>query len=135
VLRLNPYLSFRAEAREALEFYQSILGGELRIDTFEGFDDMGVPPEEAHLVLHGHLTTPQGLQLMASDTPSGMPYQSPAGISVSLSGDDADALQAAWDALSEGGTVNLPYETPPWGGKFGMLVDRFGIAWMVAADA
>jgi PhnB protein len=135
VLRLNPYLSFRVEAREALEFYQSVLGGELRIDTFEGFDDMGVPPEEVHLVMHGQLTTPQGLVLMASDTPSGMPFQPPAGISVSLSGDDADALQSAWDALSEGGTVNLPYETPPWGGKFGMLLDRFGIAWMVAADA
>jgi PhnB protein len=135
VLRLNPYLSFRAEARDALEFYRSVLGGELVIDTFEGFDDMGVPPEEAQLVMHGQLTTPGGLVLMASDTPTGMEYRPPAGISVSLSGDDGDALQAAWDALSAGGVVTLPYETPPWGGKFGMLTDRFGISWMVAADA
>lgn len=135
MLRLNPYLSFRVEAREALEFYRSVLGGELVINTFEGYGDMGVPPEEAHLVMHGQLTTADGLVLMGSDTPSGMPFQPPAGISVSLSGDDGDALQAAWDALSEGGTVALPYETPPWGGKFGMLTDRYGIAWMVAADA
>jgi PhnB protein len=135
VLRLNPYLSFRAEAREAMEFYRSVLGGELQIDTFEGYDDMGIPADEAHLVMHAHLTTPDGLVLMGADTPSSMPYQPPTGISVSISGDDADALQAAWDALADGGTVNLPYETPPWGGKFGMVTDRFGIDWMVAADA
>ncbi|MDF2492167.1 MAG: 3-demethylubiquinone-9 3-methyltransferase, partial [Microbacterium sp.] len=47
MLRLNPYLSFRAEAREAMEFYRSVLGGELQIDTFEGYDDMGIPADEA----------------------------------------------------------------------------------------
>ena len=135
MLRLNPYLSFRTQAREALEFYQSVLGGDLSISTFEGYDDMGVPPDEATLVMHGQLTTPDGSVLMASDTPSGMPYQAPSGISVSLSGDDGETLQKAWDRLVEGGRVNVPYETPPWGGRFGMVTDRFGIDWMIAADA
>lgn len=135
MLRLNPYLSFRADAREALEFYRSVLGGDLEISTFEGYDDMGVAPEEKSLVMHGQLTTPDGLVLMASDTPSGMPYQPPSGISVSLSGDDGERLQHVWDRLAESGRVTLPYETPPWGGRFGMVTDRFGIDWMVAADA
>ena len=72
---------------------------------------------------------------MASDTPSGMPYNTPQGFSVSISGDEADEIRRIWDALSAGGTVTMPLDTPPWGGLFGMLVDRFGIAWMVAANA
>lgn len=135
VLRLNPYLSFRAQAREAMEFYQSVFGGELTISTFEGFDDMGIAPDEQQLVMHAHLTTPEGLVLMGSDTPSTMPYESPKGISVSFSGDDGRRLDDVWAKLSADGTVTLPYETPPWGGKFGMVTDRFGIDWMVAADA
>jgi PhnB protein len=135
VLRLNPYLSYRGQAREAMEFYQSVLGGELEISTFEGYEDMGIAPDERHLVMHAQLTTPDGLVLMGADTPSGMPYEAPKGISVSLSGDDGGRLDECWAKLAEGGTVTLPYETPPWGGKFGMLTDRFGIDWMVAADA
>lgn len=53
---------------------------------------------------------------------------------MSLSGDDADRLQAAWDGLSADGTVTMRYETPPWGGIFGMFQDKFGIDWMVALN-
>ncbi len=72
---------------------------------------------------------------MASDTPAGMPHSPPAGISVSVSGDDEAALQGYWDALAEGGTVVMPFDVPPWGGRFGMLTDRFGIDWMIALNA
>lgn len=132
---LNPYISFQNTAREALEFYQSVLGGELTLNDFSAYPDMGVDPSETHLIMHGQLTTEDGMTLMASDSPTGMPYSAPAGISVSLSGDDADRLQRAWDGLSDGGTVVMPYEEPPWGGRFGMLTDRFGIDWMVALNA
>ena len=133
-VNLNPYISFQGTARAALEFYHSVLGGDLQVDDFTAFPDMGIDPSETHLVMHGQLTTADGLVLMASDTPSSMPYAAPAGISVSLSGDDADRLQAAWDGLSADGTVTMPYETPPWGGKFGMFQDKFGIDWMVALN-
>ncbi|MFV0318912.1 MAG: hypothetical protein ACK5IN_00800, partial [Microbacterium sp.] len=109
--------------------------GELRIDTFEGFDDMGIAEDERTLVLHAQITTPAGLTLMASDTPSSMPYQDPAGHSVSLSGDDEAELQGYWDALLDGGTVVLPFVTPHWGGRVGMLKGRFGIDWMLALNA
>lgn len=132
---LNPYLSFRTEAREAMTFYQRVFGGDLDISTFGQFEGMVQDPSESDLVMHAQLTTPDGFVLMGADTPSGMPYEKPAGISVSVSGDDEAALQRWWDALADGGTVILPFDVPPWGGRFGMLSDRFGIDWMVALNA
>lgn len=132
---LNPYLSFRDSARAAMEFYQSVFGGELSIDTFEAFE-MGQDPAENHLVMHAQLETPAGFTLMASDTPGFMPYTPAAGFAVSISGDDADALEGYWNALATDGTVTMALDTPPWGGRFGMLTDRFGVDWMVSiADA
>ena len=132
---LNPYLSFRTEAREAMTFYQRVFGGDLDISTFGQFEGMVQDPSESDLVMHAQLTTPDGFVLMGADTPSGMPYEKPAGISVSVSGDDEAALQRWWEALADGGTVVMPFDVPPWGGLFGMLTDRFGIDWMVALNA
>lgn len=131
---LNPYLSFRDDARQALEFYQGVLGGELEITEFGAFPDMVQDASQHDLVMHGQLTTPDGLVLMASDTPNGMPYQAPQGFSVSLSGNTQARTREIWDLLAGGGTVTMPLEVPPWGGTFGMLVDRFGIAWMLHGD-
>ena len=131
---LNPYLSFRTEARQAMEFYRDVLGGDLEITTFGEFPDMVQDPGQADLVMHAQLTTADDLVLMASDTPDGMTYEAPAGISVSLSGNTQARTQEVWDALSAGATVTMPLDTPPWGGTFGMLVDRFGIAWMLHGD-
>ncbi len=130
-LTLNPYLAFRDDAREAMEFYRSVLGGELTLDEFGDIPEMA-PEGEGHLIMHAQLKTEDGMVLMASDSPSSMPYTAPAGISVSISGDDEERLQRYWDGLTEGGTVTMPFETPPWGGRFGMLRDRFGIDWMIA---
>lgn len=131
---LNPYISFHNNARDALEFYQSVLGGELDISTFAAFD-MGQDAAENYLVMHGQLETPDGLTLMASDTPSSMTFVTPAGISISISGDDEATLEGYWNGLAEGGTVNQPFETPPWGGRFGMLTDKYGIDWMLMLNA
>lgn len=131
---LNPYISFHTNAREALEFYHSVLGGELDISTFAGFD-MGQDAAENDLVMHGQLETPDGFTLMAADTPSSMPFVQPAGISVSISGDDEATIEGYWQGLAEGGTITAPFETPPWGGRYGMLTDRFGIDWMIMLNA
>ncbi|WP_091230274.1 VOC family protein [Microbacterium sp. 3J1] len=131
---LNPYLSFRTEAREAMEFYQSVLGGELEVNVFGEFPDMVQNPDQKDLVMHAQLTTSDGLVLMASDSPDGMPYETPQGFSVSLSGNSQARTQEVWDALSAGATVTMPLDTPPWGGSFGMLVDRFGVPWMLHGD-
>lgn len=127
---LNPYINFDDNAREALEFYQSVFGGDLNVSTFADFGG-GESPADADKVMHGQLTTEAGQTLMAADTPSSMTYQSAAGISLSLSGDDDATLRRYWDGLAEGGSIVQPLEVAPWGDAFGMLVDRFGISWLV----
>ena len=128
---LNPYISFKDNARSAMEFYQSVLGGDLTVSTFGDYPGMGQDESENDLVMHAQLTTADGLTLMGSDTPTRMTYEKPAGVAVSLSGDDESTLQRYWDGLAADGTVTLPFEVPPWGGRFGMLTDKFGVEWMV----
>jgi PhnB protein len=129
---LNPYLSFKDTAREAMTFYQSVFGGELTLSTFGDFQ-ASQDPAEQELVMHSMLQAPNGLVLMGADTPGHMEYKPQAGVSVSLSGDDEGALRGYFDALSEGGTVAVPFEKAPWGDTFGMIVDRFGTTWLVNA--
>ncbi|MET8836527.1 VOC family protein [Micromonospora sp. NPDC004540] len=127
--RLNPYLSFRDNAREAMEHYQRVFGGDLRMNTF---GDFGNPdPQLADRIMHAQLETPSGFTLMASDTPPEMPFTPGTNMAVSLSGDDADDLRRWWEQLAEGGTVTMPLEKQMWGDEFGMCVDRFGTSWMV----
>ena len=131
-INLNPYLNFPdARAREAMEFYHSVLGGELNVMTF---GDMGTEGPLADQVMHGQLEAPGGLTLMGADAPPEM-VQVTFGdnVSVSLSGgpEDADELRGWFAALSDGGTVRQPLEAAPWGDEFGMFTDRFGISWLV----
>lgn len=134
-LTLNPYLSFRTQAREAMRFYQRVFGGELEVSTFGQYEGMVDDPAERDLVMHAQLTTPEGLVLMAADTPGRMEYRAPAGVAVSVSGDDEATLERLWSGLAEGGVIMMPFDTPPWGGRFGMLTDRYGVEWMVALNA
>ena len=126
--RLNPYLSFKTNAREAMEFYKSVFGGDLQVMPF---GDMAHSPEEKNLVMHGMLTTPSGFTLMGSDTPANMTYSPPGGITVSLSGEDEAELRGYWDKLAAGGTIVYPLAKAPWGDSFGMLTDKYGTPWMV----
>jgi PhnB protein len=137
---LNPYLNFRGDAKEALEFYHSVFGGELTVSSFADFGANDVPEAERDQIMHGQLETSAGFTLMASDVPSHMEYAPGTNqYSISLSGpsDDDAQLRGYWQKLSEGGTVIEPLATAPWGDSFGMLTDRFGVTWLVniAADA
>ena len=131
--RLNPYLSFRDNARQAMEFYQGVFGGELTVSTFGEFGEQD--QARASLIMHSQLETPSGYTIMASDTPPGMGHTPGTNITVSLSGDDADELRGYWDKLSAGGTVSMPLEKQMWGDEFGACTDRFGIPWMVNCEA
>lgn len=126
--RLNPYISFKDDARWALEFYQSVLGGTSVLNTFGEYGDPSAPG--ADLVMHALLETPAG-PLMLADTPPGMEHSPGADIAISLSGDDADDLRRWFHGLAEGGTVTVPLEKQMWGDEFGTLTDKFGITWMV----
>ena len=127
--RLNPYISFPGTARDAMEFYESVFGGTLRMSTFGELGGQDAPSPDN--IMHGQLDTDRGFTLMGSDTPPGMEHQPGNNIAVSLSGDDGDELRGYWEALSEGGTVTVALEKQMWGDEFGMCDDRFGITWMV----
>ena len=127
--RLNPYVSFDGNARQALEFYEEVFGGTLTLNTFGEYGAQDTL--SADKVMHGLLETPSGFTLMAADTPPGQDHRPGNNIAVSLSGDDAEELRGYWQRLSEAGTVSVPLEKQMWGDEFGMCVDRFGIAWMV----
>ena len=126
---LNPYISFDGSAREAMETYKETFGGELSVNTFGDFGQ--APPGFEDKVMHSQLETSSGFTLMASDTPPGMEHQPGGSISISLSGDDEGELRGYWDKLAEGGQVTLALEKQMWGDVFGMVVDRFGVTWMV----
>ena len=127
--RLNPYISFDGNARQALEYYRDVFGGELTISTF-GESGMADSPD-ADKVMHGNLETDRGFTIMAADTPSGMKYEPGSNMAVSLSGDDTGELHGYWERLSDSGSVSVPLEKQMWGDEFGMCADRFGTAWMV----
>jgi PhnB protein len=127
--RLNPYISFNGNAREALEFYKGVFGGSLSVMTF---GEMGMPDSpEADKLMHGQLESDSGYTLMGADTPPGMDFTPGNNMAVSLSGDDGDELRGYWDKLSSGGTIQVPLEKQMWGDVFGMCLDQFGVAWMV----
>src|ERR1700760_3518200 len=127
--RLNPYLNFNGTARQALDFYQGVFGGELNIMTF---GDMGAAAgADAGKIMPGRRESDPGYTLMAPDLPSHMEFQAPAGFSVSLSGDDGDALRGYFEQLAAGGVTTMPLQKQVWGDEFGMCTDKFGISWLV----
>jgi len=126
-INLNPYLTFNGNCREAMEFYQSVLGGELTVNTFGEF---GGDASIADKVMHAMIVGGKGT-LMASDGAPGVPFTPGNTITVSLSGSHSEGLEEAWTKLADGGQVTLPFEKQMWGDVFGQLVDRFGVPWMV----
>lgn len=127
--RLNPYISFKDNAREAMEFYKTVFGGKLEMTTYKD-GGMSYPGEE-NKIMHGMLEAENGITFMSADTPNNMPYQPGKNISISLSGDNEAELRGYWEKLIVGGKANMPLEKAPWGDTFGMLTDKFGIDWMV----
>ena len=130
--RLNPYINvLDGRAREAVEFYQSVLGGQVHLSTF---GENGMEGPIADQVMHSQLETDAGFTLMVADAPSEM-MQLTMGdnITVSISGDtsDAESMRGWFAGLSEGGQVGQALSIAPWGDEFGMLTDKFGINWMV----
>jgi PhnB protein len=131
MMRLNPYITYNGNAREAMEFYRDVLGGELKINTF---GEYGAPDgTDPDGVMHAFLETPAGFVLMASDNAPGQPEVSGDNICISISGynDDAEAMRGYFRGLSEDGTVIMPLEMQMWGDEYGLLKDKYGVQWMV----
>ncbi|WP_404286907.1 VOC family protein [Glutamicibacter arilaitensis] len=129
---MTPYLQFGGVAREAMEYYHSIFGGEYSAMTFqEGMNDGN--PATADLIMHSSLFVDRGLHLMGADA---MPEMNVTGNgTIALSNDATDPADEAkltdwWEKLSEGSRIDEPLAKAPWGDSFGMLTDKFGVCWM-----
>jgi PhnB protein len=128
--KLNPYISFKDDAREAMQFYQTVFGGNLTMSTFAEFQ-MAEDPAESDKIMHSQLDADNGMTLMGADTPNSMQFDDGSRVTISLSGESDAELRGYWDKLAEGGSVTMPLEQAPWGDSFGMCTDRFGVNWMV----
>lgn len=125
----NPYINFQGRTREAMEFYQKALGGELELTAFA---EDGAPREAGpdDRVMHAVLEL-EGMRIMGSD---GMPDYPPTvgdNMAIALSGSDRELLTKAFDLLSADGFVKQALKTESWGDTFGYFVDKFNINWMV----
>jgi PhnB protein len=130
-MQLNAYLNFNGQCEAAFKFYEKCLGG--KIDAMARFEDMpeggGVSPEWRSKIMHAQLSAGDAV-LMGSDAPNDR-YQTPQGFAVSLQSSDPAEADRVFKSLSENGAVTLPIQETPWALRFGMLVDRYGIPWMV----
>jgi PhnB protein len=128
--RLNPYLSFKDDTREAMEFYRTVFGGKLEMNTFKELN-ASQDPSEDDKIMHSVLEADNGITFMASDTPDRMDYKPGNNFNMSLSGDNEAELRSYYEKLAEGGTVTMPLEKAIWGDTFGMCIDKFGVQWLV----
>lgn len=142
---VTPYLSFPGTTRAAYAFYEQALGG--RIDAMIRYADM--PPPAAPVegcgpqgampmgdgIMHACLTLPGGAMVFAGDTPPGMPHDGIKGVMLALQYDTVDEAKAVFAALSQGGQVQMPLAPAFWSKIFGMVTDRFGVAWAVNGEA
>lgn len=131
-VKLNTYIAFDGDAREAAQWYKSIFGGELFMDTMGKYaDHMPVDPADTDKIMHFFLKGEHGIEVMGADTPKGLPYDGGSRLTIALNGDDEAMLRGYWDKLVDDGSITMPLDKAPWGDTFGMLTDKFGVKWMV----
>jgi PhnB protein len=133
-MHLNPYLVFNGQCEAAFKFYAQVLGGKIvAMMPHAGTPaERQVPPEWREKIMHARLVAGDQV-LMGSDAPPGH-FQQPQGFSVSLMIDEPEDAERIFRALEENGTVRMPLQKTFWAIRFGMLVDRFGIPWMVNCE-
>jgi PhnB protein len=130
-MRLSPYLHFNGQCEAAFKFYERCLGGKITcLATYEGSPMADqAPPEWRRKIMHATLLL-GGAELMGCDPPPGC-YEPPKGFSVTLNPDNLADAERLFNALAENGKVSLPLQKTFWSAGFGMLVDQFGIPWMI----
>jgi PhnB protein len=130
-MHLNPHLHFNGQCEEAFKFYQQCFGGDIQIMMTYGDSPAPVqtPPQWRDKIIHATLIIGE-TALMGGDVPADS-YQKPRGFSVTIQIDNPPEAERMFSALSEGGTVTMPLQQTFWAARFGMVVDRFGIPWMV----
>lgn len=130
-MQLNPYLFFNGQCEAAFQFYEQTLGGKITaMMTHEAAPETyTAPPEWKKKIMHACMNIGDQ-QIMASDVPQ-KDFEKPQGFYVSLQIKDPAEAERVFEALSKNGKINLPIQKTFWAQRFGMLIDQFGIPWMV----
>lgn len=133
-MQLNPYLNFNGQCEIAFRFYEQCLAGKIEATMTYGESPMAeqTPPQWRNKIMHASLIVGDKV-LMGADSPPER-YEEPKGLSVLLGIDDPVEAERVFHALAEDGTVQMPIQETFWAARFGMLVDRFGIPWMINCD-
>ena len=134
MLKLTPYLSFDGHCEQAFKLYEQCLGGKITFMQTYGDSPMAeqTPTEWRKRVMHATLSVGDQL-LQGSDSPPGQ-YQKPQGFSIAIALSDATEAERIFKALSEKGKVQMPLEETFWALRFGYLIDRFGVPWMINCE-
>jgi PhnB protein len=133
-MQVTPYLNFNGDCEAAFRFYERVLGGRIEAMLTHGESPIAgeVPANWHSRILHARLVVGDAV-LMASDSPPEM-YQQPQGLFVSIGLQDVADAERIFHALAAGGSITMPIGKTFWAERFGMLVDRFGIPWMINCD-
>ena len=133
-MQLNSHLTFNGQCEAAFKFYEHSLGGKIVTLLTHADSPIAsqVPAERRNQVLHASLTIGNET-LMGCDMPPEY-YQKPQGFSVALHVKDPEEAERKFHALAENGTVQMPIQETFWSVRFGMVVDRFGIPWMINCE-
>jgi PhnB protein len=135
-MRIDPYLIFNGDCRQAFTFYEQALQGKLEAMMTFGETPAAehVPKEHHSLIIHTCLKVGDQM-IMASDTTPDRPTQGMSGCSISLNVDSIAEAEQVFNALAKDGRIDMPLEATFWAVRFGMLVDRFGVSWMVNCES
>lgn len=135
-MKLQPYLNFPGNAKEALEFYRSIFGGKFSSEVSFGdmpMEGVSIPAEDEGMMMHISLPVGEDNVLMASDTLESLGQQTVRGngIYISVHPDSREEADKIFDGLSQGADIEMPMGDQVWGDYFGSLKDKFGVGWMI----
>jgi PhnB protein len=131
-----PYLGFDGTCAEAMRFYEKVLGGTIKVMMSGGQSPMAdqIPKEFADRILNAQLELPGGALLYAGDAPSHVPYEGIKGVSIVLNFDTVEEAESIFKSLAQGGRVTMPFSPTFWAAKFGMVIDKYGVAWIINGE-
>ncbi len=136
VLQPIPYLGFNGNCAEAMRFYEEVLGGKIKVMMSGAQSPMSaqIPKEFADRILNAQLELPGGGFLYGGDAPAHVPYEGIKGVTLALNYASVEEAESIFNALAQGGKVTMPFSPTFWAKKFGMLVDKFGVAWIINGE-
>lgn len=127
------YLGFDGTCADAMRFYEKTFGGKLEaLIKFSEAPDAGkMPGADGNRIMHANLVLADGSALMAGDAPTNQPFEGMKGCMLTMSYPKVDEATRIFNALADGGRVDMPLQETFWADRFGMLTDRYGTSWAI----